>query len=42
MASDNTLSIPLDGSDVTIAISGATPGTTEVASYSWTIEPAHS
>ena len=42
MAGDNTVSIPLDGSGATIAISGATPGTTEPASYSWTIEPAHS
>ena len=42
VASDNTVSIPLGGSDVTIAISGATPGTTEPASYSWTVEPAHS
>jgi immune inhibitor A len=38
-AGDNTISIPLDGSGMTIAISGATPGTTEVASYSWTIGP---
>jgi immune inhibitor A len=42
LASDNTVSIPLAGSGVTIAISGATPDTTEPASYSWTIEPAHS
>ncbi len=35
---DNTATIPLGASDVTIAISGATPETTEVAPYSWTIE----
>jgi immune inhibitor A len=36
--SDTTATIPLGTSDVTIAISGATPETTEAASYSWTIE----
>jgi immune inhibitor A len=35
---DNTATMPLGTSDVTIAISGATPDTTEVAPYSWTIE----
>jgi immune inhibitor A len=39
LSGDNVGSILLGGASARVSISGATPGTTEAASYSWTIGP---